>query len=315
LDWLRSRVIVGVAVAVLGGPGAAVARPAPAPPAHAFGTWAHDGASDGPSGCVCHDNGTPTDATCTSCHTGYKSVPGQTCWSCHYPGQDTSTLSTPSSACSQECHLYSAADKGYTIAFTHGTKPHVGSTSNCLDCHETSPTVTDPGGSPHHSGSTTGFGDCRSCHSSYHNHNGKVTCTKCHRSAVAFHTYEASSPGYRNCASCHKMKHDKRRVPKSKCSICHKGTGSGPAANAQHSTKITKKRVCSACHRQKLHASSVSSRVKSCRTCHKGKFHARQRIPGNSTCLRCHSSARRHADGYACVLCHKRAVHTTRPRG
>ena len=78
-----------------------------APPASAYSQWAHDGAT----GCSCHDQGTPTDATCTACHTGFKSYPGMNCWSCHAPGQDTSTLSSPSSACSQECHLWDSTQK------------------------------------------------------------------------------------------------------------------------------------------------------------------------------------------------------------
>ena len=73
-----------------------------APAALAFGTWAHDGAVV----CAdCHVGGTgpATDASCTACHgSSFKSFPGRSCWSCHYPGQDTSTLSTPASACSQE---------------------------------------------------------------------------------------------------------------------------------------------------------------------------------------------------------------------
>ncbi len=112
-----------------------------AAPASAFSQWQHDGAI----GCAsCHSQGTPTDATCQNCHAGYQSYPGDTCWTCHYPGQDTTpywtTSPTPSptgsptatptesptatptptptettSACSQECHLWNSAQKEYTV--------------------------------------------------------------------------------------------------------------------------------------------------------------------------------------------------------
>ena len=116
-----------------------------------------------------------------------------------------------------------------------------------------------------------------------------MQCTKCHTKAVAFHLYTATSPGYKNCRSCHRMKHDGKKVANSKCASCHKGKGSGPAKVAQHAKSITKKYVCGACHKQKLHARSVSKKVKNCRTCHRGKFHAVQREPGKSTCTKCHA--------------------------
>ncbi len=280
-----------------------------ASPAGAFDQWQHDGAT----GCVCHDNGKPTDATCTSCHPGFVSYPDDTCWTCHYPGQDTSTLSTPGTACSQECHLWNAAQKAYTIPSTHGANPHLGSSSACTACHATSVSIFDPGSSPHHSGQATGFNDCAACHSGYQQHANKVQCTKCHTTAEAFHLYTATSPGFKNCRACHAKRHAGRAVAQSKCATCHKGTGSGPATAAQHAKSISKKRVCGSCHSQKLHASAVSKRVRNCRTCHTRKFHGAQGTPGKSACTQCHSVALRHDDGYQCTLCHRRAVHNTRP--
>ncbi len=412
-----------------------------ASPAAAYSTWQHDGAM----GCVvCHGDGTPTDATCVTCHAGFESYPDETCWSCHYPGQDTAPFSTdvtptptptpteaptatptetpsptpsptstawnvtlglsadevapgtrvtysgtvttaagtpaagtvtvqkrradggswsnwrtarlradgsyavtvamtsadrrwefrarmpgtsshttgyspvrtltvlppPTSPCSQECHLWNAAQKAYVIPFTHGANPHLGATADCLDCHETSPGIADPGKSPHHSGQATGFADCGACHSSLQNHAKKVACTKCHKSAANFHLYTASSPGYTKCGTCHKMRHARKRISQSKCASCHKGT-SGRAA--QHSTKVKKKYVCGTCHKQKPHARRVSKKVKSCRTCHKGKYHAVQRTPLKRACTKCHRSANHHANGFQCTLCHRRAVHATRP--
>jgi len=277
-----------------------------AAPASAYSQWAHDGAT----GCVCHDQGTPTDATCTACHTGFQSYPGMNCWSCHAPGQDTSALSSPSSACSQECHLWDSAQKSYSIATTHGTNPHLGSTSACLDCHPTSVSIADPGSSPHHQGTAPGFTQCGVCHSSQQKHAGKVACTQCHADATAFHLYQASSPGFKKCGSCHAMRHAGVKIAASKCAGCHKGSGSRPA---QHSSSITRKSVCGGCHSNRLHASAVSRSVKNCRTCHGGKYHARQPLPSRTVCTRCHTSALRHSNGFQCTLCHRRAVHNPRP--
>ena len=304
---LRQTILTVAVVAVLCA-AAAVALAYAAAPARAFGSWQHDGAT----GCVCHDTGTPTDATCTSCHAGFVSVPDTTCWSCHHPGQDTSSLASPSSACSQGCHLYRPVDKAYTVPTTHGTNPHLGSTPACLDCHQTSAGIADPGRSPHHNGAQQ-FDACTVCHGGFQKHAGQVACTTCHPTAAAFHEYQAPSPGFKNCRSCHAKKHAGKNVPRSKCAACHKGTGSGGAARAQHSASVTKKSVCSACHHKALHAKNRGSHITSCRTCHKSKFHAAQKTPPSSICSGCHSRARRHADGFRCALCHRGAIHNARP--
>lgn len=308
MSGLRKWALSALWAVALACAGVALVATMGAEPAAAFSTWQHDGAM----GCVCHDSGTPTDATCTACHSNFVSVPDNACWSCHFPGQDTSSLSSPSSACSQACHLYNPADKGYTIAFTHGTNPHLGSTPACLDCHQTSPGIADPGQSPHHNGPQQ-FDDCTACHVGFQKHAGKVSCTSCHASAAAFHEYRASSPGFKNCRSCHAKKHAGRNVPERKCAACHKGRGSGAAAKARHSASVTKKRVCSACHSKPLHAVRRGSRITSCGTCHKGRFHAAQRTPGSSVCTGCHGRATRHSDGFACALCHRGAIHNARP--
>jgi hypothetical protein len=300
----RWATVAAVAVVVLAAVVAALAFNAP--PASAYGAWAHDGAQ----GCSCHSQGTPTDATCTSCHTGFQSFPGQTCWSCHAPGQDTGPLSSPSSACSQQCHLWNPAQKQYDTAFTHGADPHLGSTPECLDCHSTSVGIADPGSSPHHSGQATGFTQCSACHSTQQKHAGKVACTDCHTDAEAFHTFQADSPGFKKCNACHTMRHAGKKIAQNKCASCHKGSSGRPA---QHSSTITRKFVCSGCHTKALHASKVSKAVTSCRTCHGGRYHAAQRTPSRTVCAGCHTRALGHADGYQCTLCHGRAVHNSRP--
>jgi len=301
----RWAALAAVAVAMLSAVGLALALTAST--ASAFTQWQHDGAV----GCQsCHSQGSPTDASCTGCHPGFASYPDMTCWSCHAPGQDTSTLSASSSACSQECHLWNSVQKAYITPSTHGADPHLGSTSECLSCHPTSVSVFDPGSSPHHSGQATGFNDCGACHASPQEHAGKVSCTSCHSDAEAFHLFQASNPGYKKCGSCHAMKHAGKKVATSKCASCHKGSS---GRSVQHSSSVTRKFVCSGCHTKKLHARSVSKKVKSCRTCHTGRYHAAQRTPPKSRCTGCHSIAKRHDDGFACTLCHRRAVHSTRP--
>jgi len=305
-----SRALAAFVVVLVLCAGAAVALAVTAAPARAFPAWSHDGTA----GCLCHDNGTPTDASCTACHTGFQSVPGYNCWSCHMPGASTAGLSSPSSACSQTCHLYSSYTRDYTTPFTHGANPHLGSTPDCLLCHSTSPGVADPGQSPHHNLSQQGFTDCTACHTGFAKHAGQVACATCHATAQAFHLYQASSPGFKNCTSCHAMKHAGKTVPQSKCATCHKGTGTGGGAQAQHSATITRTKVCGACHKQRLHATALGSGIKNCGRCHTGKYHAKQKLPGKSVCQSCHHMAKRHTDGYQCSLCHSGQIHTVRPK-
>ena len=379
----RRHVPLAVAVLVLLC-AAAAALTLSAAPAAAFDAWGHDGASTCAS---CHNGQPLTDATCTTfCHgSRYKSFPGRQCWSCHVPGEDTAPLSTPSTACSQDCHVWDPATVDYTIPFTHGALPHDGAAGygrTCLDCHQTSVSIVDPDGSPHHSGQTTppptcedchngvdavaqvthdgnpctschtgmnlppvpatcttchaattfGTQNCLACHatqvhnlkpqapacsdchgSAYRQHAGKVACVTCHTGIAAFHHGQSTTSTTRNCRSCHAKKHAGKKVALSKCATCHRGTGTGPAAKAQHSTTVTKLQTCSACHSKRLHASALGSGITSCGACHKSKFHAAQRSPGNSVCLRCHGRAAWHSNGYGCTLCHRSVVHNARP--
>jgi hypothetical protein len=379
----RQRALVAVAVLVLLCAGGVAALALSVAPAAAYDGWAHDGASR----CVdCHNGQPLNDQTCTAfCHFKFKSFPGKQCWTCHLPGAATAPLSTPSSACSQGCHLWDQAAAGYTVPFTHGVMPHDGATGYgkvCLDCHETSAAFNDPAGSPHHSGQTTpppscadchngvdavaqathdgnpctschtgmnlppvpatcnqchpaktfGTPDCLSCHaaavhntkpqtpacadchgSGYQQHAGKVACLTCHTGIAAFHHGTSTTTTQKSCRSCHPKRHAGKNVPQSKCATCHKGTGTGPAAMAQHSTRISKAKTCSTCHSKRLHASALGSGITSCGTCHKSKFHAGQRSPSNSVCTPCHGRASRHSNGYGCALCHRSAVHNARP--
>jgi hypothetical protein len=280
-------------------------------PASAFDAWEHDGTT----GCLCHLQGKPTDASCTSCHVGFKSIKGTTCWTCHYPGQDTSSLSTTSADCAQACHLYTGAGQ-YTTDFTHSTNPHLGSLPQCLGCHSPSSGIADPGASPHHNDGSPSMQPCSSCHAEKQ-HVGKVSCTSCHKTANDFHTYAAKSPGFTKCGGCHKMKHAGKTIAVSKCATCHKGTGSGAQKLAQHSTTVTKGFTCnqSGCHSKQLHASAYGSGIKSCTVCHDGStYHgSHMAIPSSSVCVGCHASALSHSNHYACTVCHAGTVHSAKP--
>jgi hypothetical protein len=303
--WVAAAVIVA-ALALLGVTASAVLQTSPA---SAYDQWEHDGAT----GCVCHAQGTPTDASCTSCHAGFKSIKGYTCWSCHYPGQDTSSMSSTSADCAGTCHLQGKGPV-YDKEFSHGTDPHRGSLPQCLGCHSPSDGVADPGVSPHHNDGLPGMAPCSRCHEQKQ-HVGKVDCEACHTSANAYHTYQAKSPGFKKCSGCHSMRHAGRSISVSKCATCHKGTGTGAQKQAQHSTKVTKKLTCnqSGCHNKALHAAPSGSGLK-CNSCHGSQYHgSRMYIPGNSKCLSCHSSASRHSGRYSCSLCHRDAIHARFP--
>ena len=373
--------------------GAALLLALGAAPAHAFTSWAHGGmpTTPTPETCLwCHD-GPVTDTSCTwLCHRGFASAPDalvdgrfrQTCWSCHEPGRDTSGLSASSAACSQDCHLYSPVFKSYSVAYSHGPEPHLGAAPPygvCLDCHETSLTISDPGRSPHHDGveapvpscerchdgvvagaqvshgaavcedchegmnlpavpascsschpsATFGAADCRdchgglihnaapevgtcaSCHTGYREHAGAVACTRCHTNAPRFH-HGTAAPAVRSCRSCHPVRHAGVRVGAARCADCHKGDAPAAKPLAQHSSRITRRYVCSGCHRQRLHASAVGART-TCRSCHTGRFHAVQPKVAVARCLTCHVRARAHSGGLRCTMCHRSAVHAPRP--
>ncbi len=373
--------------------GAALLLALGAAPAQAFVTWAHGGIppTPTPETCLwCHD-GRPSDASCTAlCHRGFRSTPDavvagrfpQRCWSCHEPGRDTSGLSASSSACSQGCHLYSPVVKAYTVAYSHGADPHLGAAppyGECLDCHETSVTVSDPGRSPHHDGvdaqapscvrchdgvvagaqvshgpadcedchegmnlpavpascaachapAVFGAGDCRachadlihdpapdvgtctSCHTGYRRHAGAVACTRCHADSTRVH-HGTAAPTARKCRSCHAVRHAGSNVGNARCADCHRGDAPASKPRAQHSSSITKRFVCSGCHRQRLHASAVGAAT-TCRSCHTGRFHAAQPKVPAARCLACHTRARAHSGGLRCVICHRSAVHAPNP--
>ena len=177
-------------------------------------------------------------------------------------------------------------------------------TPDCLACHAAQVHNTDPQPPA-----------CSDCHGDgYKKHAGKVACLTCHTGIAAFHHGQSTTTTVKNCRSCHAKRHAGKNVAQSKCATCHKGTGTGPAAKAQHSTSVTKSYVCSTCHSQKLHASALGSGITSCRHVPQGQVPRRPEDAAPTACApRCHGRAARHTNGYAAALCHRSVVHNARP--
>ncbi len=229
---------------------------------------------------------------CTACHNGTLAPKKAnhdgvtpTCTACH-TGMDI----PPQPATCTKCHS-SATFGGKTCTSCHSP----GGIFKQEQVHNTAPN-TDP---------------CTRCHAGYQKHAGAVACRTCHANATKFHHKVVSSPGFKKCTSCHSKKHAGRSIAASKCSVCHKGNRPTSKPRAQHSVTVSKKRTCSACHRQRAHASAVSSVT--CTNCHGSVFHRRMPIPTSSVCYRCHASARSHAVGFPCTVCHPNLEHNPRP--
>lgn len=337
------RILTILALLLLACAGAALALALTAAPASAFTSWQHDGATHCTS---CHWGMPVTDTQCVGCHTGFKSVPGNTCWTCHAPGEDTSSLASPSSACSQGCHLYDPSRKGYVTPFTHGTEPHPGATGfgfECLDCHTTS-SGGSVNGSPHHIGVDTPAPTCRDCHngviaSAQVTHDG-VACTSCHDGmnipavpAACNSCHIQKTFGTGNCTACHATMVHNTSPNVGACTSCHAGyrkhAGSvgctrchtnAPAFH--HGTATMKAKKCGSCH-SKTHAGRAVA-VSKCTACHKGNAPAsKPRVQHSSSitkkyvCSTCHSKAL-HASArgahLTCRSCHATRFHARQPR-
>jgi hypothetical protein len=109
----------------------------------AYEVYQHGGIDD----CeTCHENAhtdrTPTSDACSTCHSGYQIVrAGETCWTCHTPGQDMRWARSDVS-CLSACHLRGGVD------FAHGV--HAGATPACSTCHTPTRSAAESGGSAHH---------------------------------------------------------------------------------------------------------------------------------------------------------------------
>lgn len=346
---------------VLGG--AALLLAIAAAPAHAYVGWPHDGIPPGFEGNACFwchgDDGVSpaTNESCTSlCHSGFAVAPGatvdgrfsQACWSCHEPGQDTSGFASPSSACSQECHLYTPVSKSYDVPYSHGTDPHPGAAAPygaCLDCHSTSVSWNAAGASPHHDGVDSQAPSCTDCHDgvtagAQQSHDGAscegchegmnlppvpTACTRCH-SATTFGTQDCTrchatqvhdtTPNVGSCTSCHTEGYQKH-AGALQCTTCHTNT-----AKFHHATATPVVKKCRSCHAMKHAGARVSGRR--CADCHKGsappvkpRAQHSSKIKKRFVCTGCHAKklhAKAEGARTTCRSCHRSKFHRSQPR-
>jgi hypothetical protein len=278
---------------------------------------------------VLHTTSPQMTKTCTDCHVPHYQGLG-TCTTCHsdVEGYHHGTAQpTPLNDCTA-CHNGTLAPK---VANHDSVKPqctacHVGmdippQPATCTRCHSsatfdgrTCTSCHSPSGmfkQEQVHNTAPNAHTCTRCHTGYQKHAGAVVCKTCHTAATKFHHKVASSPGFKKCTACHAKTHAGLRIAASKCSACHKGNRPASRPRAQHSVTIRKLRTCSACHYQRAHASAVSNVT--CSDCHGSVFHRRMPIPTSSICYKCHASARYHAVGYPCSVCHRNVVHNPRP--
>ena len=180
---------------------------AAAAPASAYKEWNHSTALGKRSCAVgCHAEQTPTNATCTGCHAGFKTRGTQKCWSCHEPGADTSAWQL-AAGCTTTCHLLTSTDDepAYATSYAHTRSAHLGASGygkTCVDCHGVSSGATAPGASPHHDAVDSSAPDCAGCH------DGGIA------SAPAGHASFGA-----DCGACHTG----MDRPSGECSACHVG--------------------------------------------------------------------------------------------
>jgi hypothetical protein len=105
-------------------------------------TFNHGGAT-----CTsCHPPYPPTNDKCTACHSGGYAVPNasKTCWTCHTPGQDMSSIASGvPETCTATCHLADGT------MHSHNPHPDRGSCTTA-GCHTVPTSYINANGSPHH---------------------------------------------------------------------------------------------------------------------------------------------------------------------
>ena len=283
------------------------------------GLWSIHSATPGASvaDCTsCHAAHYQSLGACTTCHsdpagyhhTGAALIPLSQCTVCHDGTIASAKVTHDGLLACTSCHTgmnIPAAPATCTICHEAATF----GTADCTTCH--GPAGIFGSDQIHNAGPNAHR--CTQCHIGYQKHAGQVSCKTCHTTATAFHHAVTTSPGSKQCADCHKKTHAGRRLAATTCASCHRGTAPKADPAVQHSSTVKKLSRCSVCHSTiQVHAKTRRSSM-SCRSCHTGRFHRRMPVPTSSTCLKCHSSARSHAVGFPCLICHKSAVHDATP--
>jgi hypothetical protein len=292
-------------------------------PASAYDTFNHATATS-KSSCTagCHAGTTPTNATCTRCHTGFAARGTQKCWDCHAPGQTTSSWQL-AAGCTGTCHVSTKASgrPSYTTAYAHAATVHLGASGygkTCVGCHGVSAGSGTPGTSPHHDAVDSPAPACADCHegviaSAPTGHQGRSTvCASCHTGmdrpsgdCAACHVGAAGTTApqiaYTNTlacadAGCHGKvaNHAGTPIGSTACSTCH----------AAHYETLG---VCQTCHRdpQTLHHGTATARpLTDCAGCHGGGIAAAKVSHSTLACSVCHTDMTRPAVPAVCSQCH-----------
>jgi hypothetical protein len=277
----------------------------------------------------CHTSGStstpPSNADCVACHTGFKALSGQLCYQCHAPNQVVTTWQT-SAGCSIQCHLFDPAGKGWTIAYTHGSTPHVGANyAPCLTCHTVALSATNPNGSQHHDAVNSAAPTCVTCHNGSHatavtNHDSVApTCTACHSgmnrpavpaSCLVCHSSaahpEARQIVYTNDLSCTDLRchgagvtHNAVPALTKSCTTCHAAQASG------HYSGLGSCTTCHTAGKAYHHGTATATPLADCAGCHDGSSgSAKVNHDGLTSCTNCHSGMNTPAVPAVCNTCH-----------
>jgi len=237
---------------------------AAAAPASAYKEWNHSTAMGKRSCAVgCHAGQTPTNATCTGCHAGFRTRGTQKCWGCHEPGADTTAWQLPA-GCTTTCHLLTTTgddEPTYTTSYAHTRSAHLGASGYgkaCVDCHGVSGGATEPGTSPHHDAVDSSAPDCAGCH------DGTIA------SAPSGHEGFGAA-----CATCHTG----MDRPSGQCSACH--IGRTDTAIPQITYANTLACADAACHGKVAVHADAPVGAAPCTTCHAAHYGA---LGGCQTC-------------------------------
>ena len=293
-------------------PGAAAALAFSAAPAAAFDGWAHDGASP-MRATVTTASRSPTPPAPRSATAAATRASRQTVLVVPRPRRGHERRCPRRARPAARAAICGPAVHDYTTPFTHGLAPHDGAAGygkTCLDCHPTSISIVDPGGSPHHDGVDDAAADLRELSRRRRRRAPRRRTTATRARLPRRHEHPAGAGHVQPVPSGHDLRHarlprvprrpgaqhrpagagllrlPRRRLPearrqgrlphlphrhrrlppravrrpppkdlpvlprhearrqegrRSKCATCHKGTGTGPAAKAQHSTTVTKR--------------------------------------------------------------------------
>jgi hypothetical protein len=270
----------------------------------------------------CHEKKTPTNASCTTCHTGFAARGAQKCWDCHAPGQATSSWQL-AAGCTSTCHVSTTTSgkPSYTTPYLHSATVHLGASGygkTCVTCHGASTGAAAPGTGPHHDAVDSAAPTCAGCHdgtiaSTPSGHQGySAVCTSCHTGmdrpkgeCAACHVGNTGTTTpqitYTNTlacgdASCHGKvtNHTGTPIGAAPCATCH---------TAHYQTLGT----CGTCHPDPQtfhHGTSAGRPLADCAGCHDGGVATARTSHSTFACSVCHTDMAPASVPAVCAQCH-----------